>query len=89
MESSTNPDLATLVLQVQSLAAIVEELTRQNQEMMQRLQQEGNRPETNRVDEGDSHRRRPNTPEDANSNLLREMRKEMDELRDAIKGKID
>ena len=57
MESSTNPDLAALVLQIQSLVATVEELIRQNQEMMQWLQQEGNRPETNRDDEGDSHRR--------------------------------
>ncbi|XP_030941919.1 uncharacterized protein LOC115966931 [Quercus lobata] len=43
--------------------------------------------------EGDSHRRsihqRPTTPDEQNSNLLREMRKEMDELRNAIKGKID
>ena len=65
----------------------MEELTRQNQEMMQRLQQEGNRLETNKDDEGDSHRRRPST--NVSSNLLREMRKEMDELRNAIKGKID
>ena len=89
MESSTNPDPVALVLQIQSLAATMEELTRQNQEMMQRLQQEGNRPETNRDDEGDSHRRRPSTPEGASSDLLMEMRKEMDELRNAIKGKID
>ena len=55
--------------------------------MMQQLQQEGNRPETNRDDEGDSHRRRPGTPEGVSSDLLREIRKEMDELRNAIKGK--
>ena len=43
--------------------------------------------------EGDSHRRsihqRPTTPEEQNSDLLREMRKEMDELRNAIKKKTD
>ena len=87
MESSTNLDPAALALQIQSLVATVEEITRQNQEMMQRLQQEGNCPETKRDDEGDSHRRRPGTSEDVNSYLLREMRKEMDGLRNAIKGK--
>ena len=43
--------------------------------------------------EGDSHRRsihqRPTTPDEQNSDLLREMRKEMDELRNAIKEKTD
>ena len=87
MESNTNPDPVALALRIQSLTATVEELTRQNQEMMQRLQQEGNRPETNKDDEGDSHRRRAST--NVSSDLLREMRKEMDELRNAIKGKID
>ena len=41
----------------------------------------------NRDDNGDSHRRRTSTPEETNSDLLREMRKEMDELRNTIKGK--
>jgi len=89
MESSTNPDPAALALQIQSLVATVEELTRQNQEMMQRLQQEGNYPETNRDDEGDSHRRRPGTSKDVSSDLLKEMRNEMDGLRSAVKGKTD
>ena len=40
MESTTSQDLTALVVQVQSLAAMVEELTRQNQEMRQQLQQE-------------------------------------------------
>jgi len=57
--------------------------------MKQQLQQEDNCLETNWDDDGDSYRRRPGTPEGANSNLLKEMRKEMDELRNAIKGKID
>ena len=43
--------------------------------------------------EGDSNRRgtpqRPATPDEQNSDLLREMRKEMDELRSAIKEKTD
>ena len=90
MESSTNPDPAALALKIQTLVATVEELTKQNQEMRQRLQQGDNRPETNRDDDGDSYRRRTNTSEDANLDLLlREMRKEMDELRNAIKGKTD
>ena len=55
--------------------------------MMQWLQQEGNRLETNRDNKGDSHKKRPSTLEDASSDLLRERRKEMDELKNAIKGK--
>ena len=39
MESSVSQDPAALAIQIQSLAATVEELTRQNQEMKQRLQQ--------------------------------------------------
>ena len=61
--------------------------------MRLQLRQEDNRSETNRDDDGDSQRRddhrRPITPEGANSDLLWEMRKEMDELRSAIKEKID
>ena len=57
------------------------------------LQQEDNRSGTNRNDDEDSHRRndhrQPNTPEGANSDLLKEMRREMDELRSAIREKID
>ena len=49
--------------------------------MSLQLQQEENRSRANQEDEGDSHRR--------NSDLFREMRKEMDELRNAIKGKTD
>ena len=40
MESNVNQDLAALALQIQTLIASVEELTRQNQEMRLRLQQE-------------------------------------------------
>ena len=54
MES--NQDSAALAQQVQALAATVEELTRQNQEMRLRLQQEENRSKANQEDEGDSHR---------------------------------
>ena len=89
MESNTNPDPTALALQIQSLAATVEELTKQNQEMRQRLQQKDNHTEINRDDDEDRHRRRTNTPEKANSDFLREMRKEMDEVRNAIKGKTD
>ena len=89
MESSTNPNPTALALQIQSLATTVEELTKQNQEMRQRLQQEDNHTKINRDDDEDRHRRRTSTPEKANSNFLREMRKEMSELRNAIKGKTD
>ena len=89
MESNVNQDPTTLALQIQSLSTTIEELTRQNQEMRQRLQQEENRSETNRDDDGDSHRRWPSTLEEANLDLLREMRKEMEELRNTIRGKTN
>ena len=85
MESNVNQDPAALSLQIQTLAATVEELTRQNQEMRQRLQQEDNRSETNRDDDGDSQRKWLGTPERAHSDLLKEMRKEMGKLKNAIK----
>ena len=85
MES--NQDSVALTLQVQALAASIEQLTRQNQEMRLRLQQEENQSRANQEDEGDSHRK--TTPDEQNSDLLQEMRKEMDELRNAIKGKTD
>ena len=91
MES--NQDSATLAQQIQALAATVEELTRQNQEMKLLLQQEENRSKGNLEDEGDSQGRsdhqRPISLDDQNSDLLREMRKEMDELRSAIEEKTE
>ena len=91
MKSSQDP--TGLAQQIQALAATVEELTRQNQEMKLLLQQEENRSKGNPEDEGDSQRRgdhqRPVSPDDQNSNLLREMRKEIDDLRSAIKEKTE
>ena len=87
MESTTSQDPAALAVQVQSLATMVEELTRQNQEMRQRLQQEKNRTDVNGDDGVDSNGRRTSTPEETNSDLLKEMRKEMDEFRNAIREK--
>ena len=91
MESNQDP--TGLAQQIQALAATVEELTRQNQEMKLLLQQEENRFKGNLEEEGDSQRRgdcqRPVSPDDQNSDLLREMRKEMDELRSAIKEKTE
>ena len=58
-----NPDSTALAQQVQALAATIEELTKQNQEMKLRLQQvqqaqqEENRSKDNLEGEGDSHRR--------------------------------
>ena len=90
MES--NQYFVTLALQIHTLTTSVEELTRQNQEMRLRLQQE-NQSRSNQEDDGDSHRRsdcrRLATPKGPSSDLFQEMRKEMDELRNAIKGKID
>ncbi|XP_023892540.1 uncharacterized protein LOC112004522 [Quercus suber] len=61
--------------------------------MKLQLQQEENRSKNNTQDEGNSHRRsdpqKPTTPVDQNSNLLQEMRKEMDELKNAIREKTD
>ena len=57
------------------------------------LQQEENWSKGNLEDEGDSQQRgdrqRPVSPDDQNLDLLREMRKEMDELRGAIKEKTE
>ena len=59
--------------------------------MRLRLQQEDNRSGTNWDNKGDSQRRSDRqqvaTPDRPSSDLLWEMRKEMDELRSAIKGK--
>ena len=91
MESNQDP--TTLAQQIQARATTVEELTRQNQEMKLLLQQEENRSKSNSEDKGNSQRRgdrqRPVSPDDQNSNLFREMRKEMDELRSAIKEKTE
>ena len=73
--------------------ARVKELFRENQEMWLRVQQEENRSRANQEDEGESHsrsdRQGPTTLNEQNLDLLREMRKEMDELRNAIRGKTD
>ena len=91
MESNQDP--IVLAQQIQALAVTVEELTRQNQEMKLLLQQEVNQSKGNQEDEensqGQGDRQRPISPNDQNSNLLREMRKEMDELRSAIKEKTE
>ena len=94
MES--NPDSAALAQQVQAFAATIEELTRQNQEMklqLQQVQQARQESKGNPDEEGESHRRsahrRPATSDEQNSDLLREVRREMDELRNALKEKTD
>ena len=65
-----NQDSAALAQQIQALTGTVEELTRQNQEMKLRLQQEENQSKGNMEDEGDSQRRsdrlRPISPDDKN-----------------------
>ena len=68
---------------------MVEELTRQNQEMRQQLQQEQSQIDDNRNDGVDSNGSRARMPKGRNLELLREMRKKMDELRNAIKEKTD
>ena len=48
---------------------------------------------TNRNNDEDSHKRddyrRPNTSEEANSDILRDMSREMDKLRNAMREKMD
>ena len=60
---------------------------------LQQVQQAQQESKGNLDEEGDSHRRsahrRPTTPDEQNSDLLREVRKEMDELRNALKEKTD
>ena len=62
-------------------------------QQVQQAQQEENLSRGNLKGEEDSHRRgtpqRQTTPNEQNSDLHREMRKEMDELRSAIKEKTD
>ena len=87
MESNINQDPASLALQIQTLVATMKELTRQNQEIRLRLQQEDNCLETNRDDDGDSQKRWLGTPKGESSDLLKEMRKEMDKLKNTIKEK--
>ena len=61
--------------------------------MKLRLQQEESQPKGSPKDEGDSRKRndqtRPLCLKDQNLDLLREMRKEMDELRSAIREKTE
>ena len=91
MES--NQDFVALAQQFQALAATVEELTRQNQEMKLWLQWEENRSRANQEDEGNglrrSDRRELTTPDEPHSDPLREIGKEMDGLMKAIKGQTD
>ena len=86
MESTTSQDPAVLAVQVQSLAAMVEELTRQNQEMRQQLQQEQNQIDNNGNDGVDSNGRCASMSEETNSDLLQEMRKEMNEFQECHQG---
>ena len=61
--------------------------------MKLRLQQEENRSVAHQEDEGDSLRKSdrkvPTTLDEPHLDLLREMRREMDEMRKAIKGQTD
>lgn len=101
MESSAQSKSTALALQVRALTASVEELMRQNREMRQRLQQEENRSprriKNNRNDDevqdpkgsqGKDGLRRTERSNEASNDLLRSMRKEMDELKNAMKGKM-
>ena len=60
---------------------------------LQQVQQAQQESKGNPDEEGESHKRsahrRPATPDEHNSDLLREVRREMDELRNALKEKTD
>ena len=62
-------------------------------QQVQQAQQDENRSKGNPKGEGDSHGRgtpqRPTIPDEQNLDLLQEMRKEMDELKSAIKERTD
>lgn len=84
---------AALSLQIQTLTANIEEIIRQNQEMRLQLQHKENYYGTNQNDNEYNHRRnnhqRMNTPEETDAELPREMRREMDKLRSAVREKTD
>lgn len=78
--------------------ANIEELTKQNQEMRLQHQQEENRPpariKVNRNEDKENNHRRDGSrrmdPSDGTSNdLLKSIRKEIDELKNAMKEKMD
>ena len=60
---------------------------------LQQVQQAQQESKGNLDEEGESHKRsahrRPATPDEQNSDLLREVRREMDELRNVLKEKTD
>ena len=80
-------------LQIQTLTTNVEELTRQNQEMGLQLQYEENREANRNVDEENSNKRdgsrETNLSDKASNDLLKSMRKEMDELRNEMREKTN
>ena len=99
-----------MIQQIQTLAASVEELTKQNEELRQRLSHEnsnmsnprqchrnnvdnkGHSPLTSNREESSKQTERSNSkrieqPNRNNDELLRNMRKEMDEMKNALKGK--
>lgn len=93
MEPNASQDPAAFALQIQALMANMEELTRQNQEMRLQLQQEGNRIVNENEDEENNIRRdgsmRANPSDEASNDLLKSTWKEMDELKNAMKEKIE
>ena len=100
MESNLPQDLVALALQIQMLKANIEELTKQNQEMRQRVQQEENHSlrriknnkneyevQTLENSDGMDGSIRTEWSDRASDDLLRSIKKEMDELKNAMKEK--
>ncbi|KAK9989053.1 hypothetical protein SO802_029292 [Lithocarpus litseifolius] len=109
--SSVAPlDPMQMTKQIQTLAEIVNELTKQNEELRQRLShwnsnmpnprlhnqndddEEDHSPPTSNKEESSrktewSNSRRIEQPNRNNDELLKDMRKEMDEMKNALKGK--
>lgn len=93
MESNASLDPVSLASQIQALTANVEKLTKQNQEMRLQLQQEENRDVNRNEDKENSNRRddlrRADPSDGASNDLLKSMRKEMDELKNTMREKMD
>ena len=101
MESSAQLESTAMALQIQAVMTSVEELTKQNQEMRQQLQQEENclprRIENNenqdeaqdsKGSQGRVDSRRTERFDEESNNLLRSMRRELDKLKNAMKEKM-
>ncbi|XP_050263939.1 uncharacterized protein LOC126708176 [Quercus robur] len=98
--TTTSPDLLVLALQIQALTANVQELKKQNEDLKRRMSPEGTyttQSQRNCNDNDDeAHSPRNNRRETSrhsaqstygNYQMMKNMRKELDEVKNAMKGK--